>query len=528
MEKNRKTMAAKKYPLGIQTFSEIVNGNYFYADKTSIVYQLAHYAKFHFLSRPRRFGKSLFVSTLQAYFEGRKELFKELAIDSLEKEWMAFPVVHFDLSCGKYYNLENTHTILNGILQIEERKYGIDVKPEESKAYGTRLKNILIAATEQSGRQAVVLIDEYDAPMHDSLNDEHLQNSIRNIMRDFFSPLKQQEGNLRFVFITGISKFSQLSIFSELNNLKILSLKDEYSNCCGITEKELTTYFKEGIEEMAQHNGLTYEETLAQLKTHYDGYHFSANGDDVYNPYSIINALDDKDFSNYWFASGTPTFLIEMLQKRNMDILALDNLWIQASRFDAPTERITDPIPILYQSGYLTIKSYERTTRLYRLCFPNQEVRRGFSDNLVKFYTTDCMNEYDDIVYAYATNVVQNDDMEAFLPHLKTFYDKFPYTIINNNERHYQAVMFTILTMLGADVQAEHPTSDGRIDILLKTKNTIYVSELKYKKSSANAVAQIQEKDYAKAFAYDKRKVVKIGINFSKDQRSIDDWKLNE
>lgn len=396
MEKNRKTMAAKKYPLGIQTFSEIVNGNYFYADKTSIVYQLAHYAKFHFLSRPRRFGKSLFVSTLQSYFEGRKELFKGLAIDSLEKEWMAFPVVHFDLSCGKYYNLENTHTILNGILQIEERKYGIDVKPEESKAYGTRLKNILIAATEQSGRQAVVLIDEYDAPMHDSLNDEHLQNSIRNIMRDFFSPLKQQEGNLRFVFITGISKFSQLSIFSELNNLKILSLKDEYSSCCGITEKELTTYFKEGIEEMAQHNGLTYDETLAQLKTHYDGYHFSANGDDVYNPYSIINALDDKDFSNYWFASGTPTFLIEMLQKRNMDILALDNLWIQASRFDAPTERITDPIPILYQSGYLTIKSYERTTRLYRLCFPNQEVRRGFSDNLVKFYTTDCMNEYDD------------------------------------------------------------------------------------------------------------------------------------
>ena len=233
MEKNRKTMAAKKYPLGIQTFSEIVNGNYFYADKTSIVYQLAHYAKFHFLSRPRRFGKSLFVSTLQSYFEGRKELFKGLAIDSLEKEWMAFPVVHFDLSCGKYYNLENTHTILNGILQIEERKYGIDVKPEESKAYGTRLKNILIAATEQSGRQAVVLIDEYDAPMHDSLNDEHLQNSIRNIMRDFFSPLKQQEGNLRFVFITGISKFSQLSIFSELNNLKILSLKDEYSSCCG-------------------------------------------------------------------------------------------------------------------------------------------------------------------------------------------------------------------------------------------------------------------------------------------------------
>ena len=247
----------------------------------------------------------MFVSTLKAYFEGKKELFKGLAIEQMEKEWTAYPVIHLDLSCGKYYSLENTYSILNGILEVEEKKYGLKVNPIDEKSFGSRLKNILLAATAQTGKQVVVLIDEYDAPMHDSVSDEELQKIIRNIMRDFFSPLKQQEGNIRFVFITGISKFSQLSIFSELNNLKILTLKDEYSSCCGITKSELTQYFREGIEEMAEHNGLTYEETLEQLKQHYDGYHFSINSEDIFNPYSIINALDDKEFNSYWFTSGT-------------------------------------------------------------------------------------------------------------------------------------------------------------------------------------------------------------------------------
>ena len=246
----------------------------------------------------------------------------------------AYPVIHLDLSCGKYYSLENTYSILNGILEVEEKKYGLKVNPIDEKSFGGRLKNILLAAAAQTGKQVVVLIDEYDAPMHDSVSDEDLQKTIRNIMRDFFSPLKQQEGNIRFVFITGISKFSQLSIFSELNNLKILTLKDEYSSCCGITKSELTQYFREGIEEMAEHNGLTYEETLQQLKQHYDGYHFSINSEDIFNPYSIINALDDKEFNSYWFTSGTPTFLVELLQQKNLDMLNLDDLWIQASRFD--------------------------------------------------------------------------------------------------------------------------------------------------------------------------------------------------
>ncbi len=519
-------MASKRYPLGIQTFSEIVKGNYFYADKTDIVYQLAHYAKFHFLSRPRRFGKSLFVSTLQAYFEGKKELFKGLAIEKLEKEWTAYPVVHLDLSSGKYYSIKNTQIILNNILEQEEQKYGIKIQEYEREGFGARLKNILLAATAQTGKQAVVLIDEYDAPMHDSVSDKDLQKTIRNVMRDFFSPLKQQEGNLRFVFITGISKFSQLSIFSELNNLKILTLKDEYSSCCGITKSELTQYFREGIEEMAEHNGLTYEETLEQLKLHYDGYHFSINSEDIFNPYSIINALDDKELNSYWFTSGTPTFLIELMQQKNLDMMDLNEIWARAKRFDVPTDTITDPVPVLFQSGYLTIKGYDKQLGMYRLSFPNLEVRQGFSESLCQYYIPSDVGELDAIVYAYKKNVIINDDMEAFMPHLKKFYDKFPYTIINNNERHYQAVMFTIFMMLGEDVTVEHATSNGRIDLVLKTAKSIFIFELKYKKSANAAIAQISDKDYAKTFADDNRKVVKVGVNFSEDQRSIEDWSI--
>ena len=517
-------MAAKKYPLGIQTFSEIAKGNYFYADKTDVVYRLAHYAKFHFLSRPRRFGKSLFVSTLQAYFEGKKELFKGLAIEKLEKEWIEYPVIHLDLSRGKYFSLENLHAILNSILLSYEQKYGLTAGTPQS--YSARLTQIILEAIRQTGKQAVVLIDEYDAPMHDVLSNDTLLGEVRNILRDFFSPLKEQEGNLRFVLITGVSKFSQLSIFSDLNNLKIISMKDEYSDICGITKEQLLTDFKEGIEEMAEHNGLTFEETVEQLKRHYDGYHFSPNSPDIFNPYSIINALDDKDFNSYWFSSGTPTFLIELLQNNGVDMLRLNKLWVKNSRFDAPTDKITDPIPVLYQSGYLTIKEYDKRRRLYRLSFPNEEVRQGFSESLVKYYEGNNLCDFDNIVLAYADHMLVEENIEAFLPHLKVFYDKFPYTIINNNERHYQAVMFTILTMLGADVQVEYATTDGRIDLVLKREQHIYIFELKYKKNADTAMAQIECKDYAKAFADDGRKVVKVALNFSEDQRSIEDWEV--
>ena len=513
-----------KYPIGIQTFDKIIEGGYSYVDKTALVYKMAHYAQNLFLSRPRRFGKSLLVSTLQAYFEGRKDLFKGLAIEKIEQEWEVYPVIHIDMSRGKYYQLKNLHAILNGILSNYEDLYHVGTLSENSDVYSERLANIIAAACQQTGKQVVVLIDEYDAPMHDSMNDEKLQNQIRNVLRDFFSPLKQQDANLRFVFITGISKFSQLSIFSELNNLKILTMKNEYTTVCGFTEEEILKKYTEDIEAFAEENEMTYDEAVAALRYHYDGYHFSEKSPGIYNPFSVINALDDKKLNSYWFSSGTPTFLVELLQKKGLDMLQLDDLWASEKRFDVPTEKISDPIPVLYQSGYLTIKEYDKQSRQYRLGFPNEEVRQGFSTSLFQYYSPDGMGKYDALCRAYSACVVRDGDMRAFLSHLKTFYDKFPYTLVNNNERHYQAVMYTIFAMLGADITPEQPTSDGRIDMVLKTDDCIYIFELKYGKDAETAIAQIENKKYAAAFADDKRGKVLVGINFSEDSRTIDDW----
>lgn len=516
-----------KYPIGIQTFDKIIEGGYAYVDKTELVYQLAHSAQNIFLSRPRRFGKSLLVSTLQAYFEGRKELFKGLAIEKLEHDWEAHPVIHIDMSTSKYYQLDNLHAAINRMLSKYERLYHID-SPTSYKtyAYSVRLAEIITAAYQQTGKKVVVLIDEYDAPMHDSMKDENLQTEIRNIMRDFLSPLKEQDANLRFVFLTGISKFSQLSIFSELNNLKIITMKKEYATVCGFTEEELLRNYKDGIGDLAEENALSYNEAVAELRNHYDGYHFSENTPGIYNPFSIVNALDDKSLDSYWFSSGTPTFLIELLQKKNIDMLQLDEIWASKARFDVPTEKIIDPIPVLYQSGYLTIKEYDKGRRQYRLGFPNEEVRQGFSTSLFRYYSSEDMGHYDALCTAYYDHVVQKGDMAVFLPHLKTFYDKFPYTLINNNERHYQAVMYTIFAMLGADITPEKPTSDERIDMVLKTNTNVFIFELKYGKDADVAIEQIKDKRYASAFADDKRKKTLVGINFSDDSRTIDDWRI--
>lgn len=340
--------------------------------------------------------------------------------------------------------------------------------------------------------------------------------------------MKQQDANLRFVFITGISKFSQLSIFSELNNLKILTMKNEYTTVCGFTEEEILKIYTEDIEAFAEENEMTYDEAVAALRCHYDGYHFSEKSPGIYNPFSVINALDDKKLNSYWFSSGTPTFLVELLQKKGLDMLQLDDLWASEKRFDVPTEKISDPIPVLYQSGYLTIKEYDKQSRQYRLGFPNEEVRQGFSTSLFQYYSPDGMGKYDALCRAYSASVVRDGDMRAFLSHLKTFYDKFPYTLVNNNERHYQVVMYTIFAMLGADITPEQPTSDGRIDMVLKTDDCIYIFELKYGKDAETAIAQIENKKYAAAFADDKRGKVLVGINFSEDSRTIDDWSVIE
>ena len=519
-------MKGRRYPLGLQTFERIIKGNYVYVDKTELIYNLTHESTYCFLSRPRRFGKSLLVTTLQAYFQGKKELFKGLAIDSLETEWTAYPVLHFDISKGKYYSLANLMSTLNVVISPYERLYGLT--PDKSDDFNVRIINIIQAAKQQTGKNVVVLIDEYDCPMHDSMKDEKLQEQIRDIMRNFFSPLKSEEDNLQFVFMTGISKFSQLSIFSELNNITNISMEDEYSSICGISKEELLEDFHDDIEDLAKAQNMTFDEAVAQLKFHYDGYHFSGNGADMFNPYSLLNTFRLNKFNSYWFSTGTPTFLIELLKQKGIDMLQMEDIWTNSDRFDTPTKKITDPIPVLYQSGYLTIKDYIDMADSYKLAFPNEEVRKGFSNSLFRYYAPDGMDDRDAINKAWIDNFILSaeDNMEAFLPHLQTFYKKFPYTLVNNNERHYQAVLYTILLILGCDVTPEVPTSDGRIDMVLKTKRSIYVLELKYKKDAKTAMEQIDHKDYLAAFAYDKRKKYKVGINFSEDRRSIDDWKV--
>ena len=512
-----------RYPLGIQTFEEIRKNNQYYVDKTDLIYNIVKGSKNNFLSRPRRFGKSLLVTTMQAYFEGKKDLFKGLAIEKLEKEWVKYPVIHLDLSRGKYYEIQVVHSTLNAVLGFYEEKLGITVA--EGTTYGTRLDEIIQTTAAQTGQKVVVLIDEYDAPMLDSNAKPELQEQIRSIMRDFFSPLKANEGLLRFVFLTGITKFSQLSIFSELNNIKNYSLDDRYATICGFTEQELLDNFHEGITDLAAANGMTFDEAVEKLKEQYDGYHFTAHCPGLYNPYSILNALFDSRFDNYWFATGTPTFLLELLQKNNILIPQLEGIMATPQRFDAPTEIITDPVPVLYQSGYITIKKSQNG--MYLLGFPNEEVRQGFSQSMLNYIAPYYAGERDNFAWEFG-QAMRADNIDAAMEALKVYLAGFPYDIHHNSEAFFQAILYTIFNMLNFTIRAEARTARGRVDLLVSTKTTIFVMELKIDQSAEKALEQIDAKDYTLPYKHDGRRIFKVGINFSTEKRTVDEWKYEE
>ena len=512
-----------RYPLGIQTFEKIREENLFYVDKTDLIYNIVKGSQNNFLSRPRRFGKSLLVTTMQAYFEGKKDLFKGLAIEKLEKEWVKYPVIHLDLSRGKYYEIQVVHSTLNAVLGFYEAKLGITVA--EGTTYGTRLDEIIQTTAAQTGQKVVVLIDEYDAPMLDSNAKPELQEQIRSIMRDFFSPLKANEGLLRFVFLTGITKFSQLSIFSELNNIKNYSLDDRYATICGFTEQELLDNFHEGITDLAAANGMTFDEAVEKLKEQYDGYHFTAHCPGLYNPYSILNALFDSRFDNYWFATGTPTFLLELLQKNNILIPQLEGIMATPQRFDAPTEKITDPVPVLYQSGYITIKKSQNG--MYLLGFPNEEVRQGFSESMLNFIAPYYAGPRHNFAWEFG-QAMRADNIDAAMEALKVYLAGFPYDIHHNSEAFFQAILYTIFNMLNFTIRAEARTARGRVDLLVSTKTTIFVMELKIDQSAAKALEQIDAKDYTLPYKHDGRRVFKVGINFSTEKRTVDEWRYEE
>ena len=516
-------MALKLYPVGIQTFERIRKENKLYIDKTEYIYRMTHSGGcYFFLSRPRRFGKSLLVSTFESYFSGKKELFEGLAIEKLEQKWMEYPVLHFDMSGGKHMEKEQLEDYLSNRLEAEERKWGTT---HSKRGVNDRLTELITTAYEISGKQVVVLIDEYDAPMLDVAHDKETLDVLRNVMRNFFSPLKMCEPMLRFVFLTGITKFSQVSIFSELNNIKNVSLDDEYAGVCGITKEELLTQMSEDIDVLAEAQGMTREETIAKLKENYDGYHFSPTSPDVFNPYSLLNCFDDKNFGAYWFSSGTPTYLINMLRKFKVLPAKIGRSLARSSAFDAPTENLKTITPLLYQSGYITIKGYDKMSQLFTLDLPNKEIKVGLFESLLPYYLEGMYAEEGDVAIAQMSVLIRQGDMDGALRLFQEFLGTVPYCNNTNYEGHYQQVLFIIFTLLTHFVvDVEVHTPNGRVDVVMETEDTLYLIELKLNKSAQAAMQQINLKQYGQRFARCGKPIVKVGVNFDAKKGNIEDW----
>lgn len=518
-------MATKLYPIGMQTFSEIREEDFLYVDKTEYIYRMTHTSgKYFFLSRPRRFGKSLLVSTMQSYFEGKKELFKGLAIEKLEKDWTEYPVLHFSLAGGKHMEKDQLVRYLLYILKVNEEKFGI---VNESPDPNVRMLNLIKTVYEQTGQKVVVLIDEYDAPLLDVVHEDTSLDILREVMRNFYSPLKDSDRMLRFVFLTGITKFSQLSIFSELNNITNVSMHQEYAGICGITKEELLDKFDEDIDVLAGRLGLTHEQALSKLKENYDGYHFTWPSSDIFNPYSLLNCLAEGQMNSYWFGSGTPTYLLNMMRKYDFTPIDLgEQMDASKDDFDAATETMTTIMPLLYQSGYITIKNYDPETELYTLALPNKEVRIGLYRSMLPYYLA-AKSAMCNTTVAKMSSLINKGNMDGALQLLKTFWETVPYCDNTDYEGHYQQTMYIIFALLtNFRILVEQHTFRGRTDITMETKDTIYVIELKFNKSAQEALDQINNKHYADAFALKGKTVEKIGMNFmiDEDKTIVLDW----
>ena len=514
----------KNYPVGIQSFEKIRSGNYYYIDKTALIYKLVESCKYYFLIRPRRFGKSLLISTLEAYFQGKKDLFEGLAIEKLEQEWIEYPILHLDLNTKKYEHSSSLNEILNQHLEKWEAVYGDEKKersPEERFSY------IIEKISKVTGRNVVILIDEYDKPMLQAIGNEELLTDYRNTLKAFYGVMKSCDRYIKFALLTGVTKFSKISVFSDLNNLMDISMSDRFANLCGITEKELYHNFREEIIELGEKNGMTEEETKAALKEMYDGYHFVKNSDDIYNPFSLLNTFAEMKFGSYWFETGTPTFLVELLKHSRYDLHRLTEEMASADSLGGIDTMYSDPVPILYQSGYLNIKGYDKEFKVYYLGFPNKEVEEGFTKFLLPCYAHLETGNPSFEIMSFVKDV-RKGDVDAFLSRLQSFFADTPYKLARDLELHYQNVLFIVFKLLGFYTQAEYHTSKGRIDMVVKTDKYIYVMEFKLDGTAEEALQQINDKQYALPFAADSRKLYKIGVNFSKETRGIDKWVIEK
>ena len=518
-------MEAKRirYPIGVQTFDKIIEGGYLYIDKTGYVHELADTYNYVFLSRPRRFGKSLLSSTFHSYFAGEMELFEGLEAGRLKKEWTRHPVFHFDMSTAKHLNGGQLQRILGYKLSEYEKKWGADsgIADDDINA---RFERLVKAAVENTGEKAVIIIDEYDAPLLDVMNDRERLAPMRQIMRNFYSPIKSLDPYLRFVFITGINKFAQLSIFSELNNLKNISMETKYSAICGISQKELEDNIQYGVQALADRQKISYEEALKLLKYNYDGYHFCDGSEDIYNPFSLLNALSDRRVGSYWFDSGTPTYLVERLRRNPIDETTLDNIpLVPQSDFDVSPELSDNSLPMLYQTGYLTIKSYDERMQLYTLGYPNREVKIGFTRGLLGEYPSKTGTASGFVAHFYAA--MDSQDIDLAMEKLQAYLAGIPNDLENKAEKHYQTIIYLIFSLLGFYIRTEVKSAIGRADAVCYTDNSIYVFEFKVDGSAEDALKQIDEKGYMLPYKLeDGKTLVKVGVNISSRTRTVEKW----
>lgn len=510
-----------KYPIGIQDFEKLRTNGYSYVDKSRFVYKLATEGEYYFLSRPRRFGKSLFLSTLEAYFQGKKELFEGLAIYDLETDWKKYPIFHIDLNTANFREKDSLYTVLNDYLTTWESKYGAR---ESEATLALRFKGVIARAAEKEGCGVVILIDEYDKPILQTLRDPELQAEHRAQLKAFYSVLKTQDRYIKFAFLTGVTKFGKVSVFSDLNNLTDISMDHRYISICGMTEKELLTNFKEGINELAEANGDTEEATIAKLKARYDGYHFEENTVGIYNPFSVLNTLSRLRYKDYWFETGTPTFLVDLLKMHNYRLPDMTKERVSDDVINSVDSLSTNPIPVIYQSGYLTIKGYDERFKKYLLGFPNREVEEGFLNFLLPLYTS-AGNNSPFLVDEFVQDV-ESGNPERFMQRMKAFFADTSYQVVGNAELYFQNAMYLVFKIMGFYTQVERPTSDGRIDAIIQTPNYIYVIECKLDRTADEAIKQIENNGYAEPFLMDKRKLYKIGVSFSSETRGVAEYKI--
>ncbi|MCQ2305555.1 MAG: ATP-binding protein [Bacteroidales bacterium] len=511
----------QKLPIGIQSFEKLRTEGYCYVDKTAHVFNMVTEGCYYFLSRPRRFGKSLFLNTLESYFLGKKELFEGLAIAELEHDWTEYPVLHLDLNTQQYGTERALHNKLDRELTVWESVYG---KADEEREFGMRFEGVIKRAYEKTGRQVVILVDEYDKPLLQAIGNTELQEAYRATLKGFYGALKSMDGCIRFAFLTGVTKFGKVSVFSDLNNLRDLSMLPQYHDICGITEEELRTNFVEEVAELASAQNMTVDETYAALRENYDGYHFCEDDlPGIYNPFSLLNAFANKKIDYYWFETGTPTYLVELLKQHDYVLPDLENEEPDADTLNSIDIASSNPIPVIYQSGYLTIKGYDPDFELYHLGFPNREVKQGFLKYLMPYYANTIQGKSGFEISRFVRSL-REGDIEGFMERLQSFLSACPYELEPQQERHFQSVMFILTALCGYHVEIESHTNKGRMDMTVKTKDYIFIFEFKFNKSAEEALAQINEKGYAEPFKSDGLQIVKVGVNFSTACRNIDRW----